>query len=473
MDRVSFLIVGGGASGTLLATQLLRRATKPLQVVIAEPAALARGVAYATPHPEHLLNVPAARMSALPDEPEHFTRWLVATGQPAPPGGFVARRVYGDYLEATLLHAARMAVPGVRLRWLVDRVDALVPDGQGQRARLASGEAIAADRVALAIGNLPGPAPVAVDSDRFIGDPWRAGALDGISPDDPVAIVGTGLTMVDVVLLLASRGHSAPIHAFSRRGLLPREGGSVLPSLLPFAPTHRVPGLRAWLRWARARQRADSRGDWRATVDALRPVTPAIWQGLSGADRRRFLRHLRPHWDVVRHRMAPCVAAILSDLIRGGRVRVEAARVAGARAASDGLEITLVPRAGQPRVQRTSWLVNATGPEMDVARARGRSRLLAQLLADGVARPDQLRLGLDATPAGSVIDAAGQPSRTLDTLGPPLRGVRWETTAIPEIRVQAQALARRWICTTEAERAPQDARFAEQAAWSEQALTRL
>jgi uncharacterized NAD(P)/FAD-binding protein YdhS len=85
------------------------------------------------------------------------------------------------------------------------------------------------------------------------------------------------------------------------------------------------------------------------------------------------------------------------------------------------------------------WLINATGPGTDITRSA--DPLLRDTLAQGLARPDPLRLGIDAGPSGAVLDASGTPSSTLFTLGPPLRGLRYETTAIPEIRDQAAALA--------------------------------
>jgi len=73
------------------------------------------------------------------------------------------------------------------------------------------------------------------------------------------------------------------------------------------------------------------------------------------------------------------------------------------------------------------------------------SPLVKNLLASGQIRCDDLRFGLDAVPDGTLIDSDGNPSEVLYTLGTALKGVLWESTAIPEIRVQARDLAEKLI----------------------------
>jgi uncharacterized NAD(P)/FAD-binding protein YdhS len=442
-----FVVVGGGASGTLLAAQILRQAKGPVEVVLAEPGRIGRGMAYGTPHHEHLLNVPSGRMSALPEDPDHFVRWLQGAGQPADPGGFAPRRAYGAYLESLVVNAAASAAGGVRFHRIRDDAVAIGRHASGALVVMRSGRALEAARVAIAVGNLAGhgPLPPLHCHARYVGDPWAVGALDGIPPADPVLVLGTGLTMVDIALTLSARSHAAPIHAVSRHGLLPRSHapGAAAPPI-PRLPAP-APSLREWVRWMRGLGEAGPRECWRPAIDALRPVTQEAWARLGEPDRRRFLRHLRPYWDVHRHRTPPSVADSVAGLLQTGRLEVQAARVAEVRAHTAGFEVQLAPRGGRrPHTTlRPGWIVNATGPEADVGRAR--SPLLRQMLSDGLARPDDLRLGLDATPAGALLDDGGRPSSFLFALGPLLRGKLWETTAVPEIRRQAQALATGWL----------------------------
>ena len=102
------IIIGGGASGVLLAYQLLERSTPDFRITLIEKRPeIGRGLAYHTGNPEHVLNVRVANMSALPDEPDHFWRWLTSReGVPPPcpdPYCFVPRRIYGDYIASLLM----------------------------------------------------------------------------------------------------------------------------------------------------------------------------------------------------------------------------------------------------------------------------------------------------------------------------------------------------------------------------------
>ena len=126
MGPVDVAIVGGGAGGTLVAVQLLRQARGPWHIALVERSgALARGLAYGPAEPCHLLNLPAAGMSALPDDPGHFVRWSGAA-----PDAFVPRALYGAYLEALLTSAHATAAPGVTLQLVCgEAVSATVDQG--------------------------------------------------------------------------------------------------------------------------------------------------------------------------------------------------------------------------------------------------------------------------------------------------------------------------------------------------------
>ncbi len=221
------VIVGGGASGTLLAAQLLRNARGPLRVALLEKSGrMGPGLAYSTESASHLLNVPASRMSAFPDDPEHFLRWVRRVEPDTGPEDFVQRRRYGRYLEAVLREAREGAAPGVHLEPMVGEVVSISRAGNARRVELADGTVLEARQVVLAVGNaLPADLPVAdgglYTSPRYIRSPWTEGALRHIRSHHSVMLIGTGLTMVDTVLSLAERGHEGRIHALSRHGLLP------------------------------------------------------------------------------------------------------------------------------------------------------------------------------------------------------------------------------------------------------------
>ena len=179
-------------------------------------------------------------------------------------------------------------------------------------------------------------------------------------------------------------------------------------------------------------------------MDALRPVIGDYWQALPMAARQRFLRHLRPWWDVHRHRLAPQVADRIHKLLSEGMLIICRGRLVRMTvdAEPDSFPLTVSWRpAGDSTVYKIGahHVVNCMGPGGDPTRSR--SPLIKGLLASGLGRPDPLRLGLDVDPDGRVISSAGEASPRLFALGPPTRGVFWEATAVPDIRQHAYRLS--------------------------------
>ena len=148
--------------------------------------------------------------------------------------------------------------------------------------------------------------------------------------------------------------------------------------------------LQLW-RWLRRRTK-DVR--WRAAVDALRPHSSAIWQAFGEAEKRRFMRHARPWWDVHRHRIATEVAQRLKDLIGSGQLEVVAGRIRSMRETEDGVEVEIARR-GRDRTElrRFDTVVNCTGPLG--AMARSANPVVRQMLDDGLIAVDPLGIGLD------------------------------------------------------------------------------
>ncbi|GII42394.1 hydroxyacylglutathione hydrolase [Planotetraspora phitsanulokensis] len=440
-------IVGGGASGTLTAVHLLRHAATsraPLRVVLVDrDGRHGTGQAYATSDPDHLLNACVDKMSAIADDPGHLLRWARANGLDVAGSDFLPRAVYGRYLRDVLTAAESHASPASPMTRVTAEVSAVSRSFRGRPAvHLSGGGRIDADAVVLALGNTrPSPLPqvAEVAGGRYVGDPWAPGALARIGDGTPVLVVGTGLTMIDVAIS-ATRAHpGATVYALSRHGLLPRAhrcpAGPPAPMPIPDDATRLADLLRA----VRAAVTAGD-GDWHSVVDGLRPHVPALWGRLSLDDRRRFLALVARYWEVHRHRIPPSTASRVSRLRAAGRLHIVRGRLAGTTAVRDGL-VAHVDEEGTPRDLRVGWVVNGTGPSADVSR----DPFLSGLFAAGLCRPDPLGLGLDADDAGAVLDARGRPSEKIFTLGPTLRGTRYETTAIPEIRTQAAGLAPRLV----------------------------
>ena len=445
-------IVGAGFAGSLTATQLLRQATDPLEILLVERRVpFGPGRAFANTLPCHLLNVPVAWMSAYPDDPDHLARWLKShsgggTEISAAEHAFIPRATYGAYIAWTLAEAENRS--RATLRRGTGEVVAIQRSGTGATLRFQDGAATEAAHVVLAVGNPPPNDPPEVESlrasARYAPDPWSEDALSGIEPDDPVVTIGSNLTMVDVALTLHHRGHRGTLLAVSTHGLLPTTHAALPPPEWTSHHNGGEKGPRPLMRAIRHEvATATSEGfDWRSVVDALRPRLQAIWSSWPETQRHRFLRHARPYWEVHRHRMAPENAATIEEWLRGGRLRVIAGRITAARETPKGLAID-VRRRGRSLTEtlRAARLVNCTGPGMDLRRSG--DPLMRDLFARGLARPGPLGIGIDADSRGALLDAAGDASPVLSTLGPPLKGLYWETTAVREIRVQAETLAHR------------------------------
>jgi uncharacterized NAD(P)/FAD-binding protein YdhS len=443
----TLVVVGSGCSGTLVATHVLSRpAGAPVHVIlIGRDPIPGRGVAYGTPHSAHLLNVPAGSMSAFPDRPEHFAEWVRRQCPELAGERFLPRALYARYLRWVLGQAVAAARPGCSFEYLNDEVISIEDDRRG--VRLASGGRLAADRVVLALGNFAPPNPPVgtpgfYRSARYTRDPWAPGALDDLS--GPVVLIGTGLTAVDVALALADRGPGLSIDAVSRRGLLPGAHRACEAAAVDTASDGPLAGSRSPSRTIDLlrdlRTRSAAAADWREVVDAVRPRSAEIWRSLPHEEQARFIRHTARYWDIHRHRMAPVVAARIAVLMDEGSLRVSAGTIDSFEECDSGVDVRVRrPGSSTPTTIHAAQVINCTGPQPDVT-AVG-DPLLDTLLVSGQARPGPFRMGIDADLDGRVIDASGRPSDSLWALGPLRKGVLWETTAVPEIRCQAAALA--------------------------------
>ncbi|NMN05359.1 MULTISPECIES: FAD-dependent oxidoreductase [unclassified Novosphingobium] len=435
-ETLPVAVIGGGFSGTLLAIHLARRGARVV-IVERDPQALAHGLAYGACGPQHLLNVRAGNMSAFPDDPGHFLRWLGLAEADAA-NHFATRASYGAYL-ASLLATARAMMPD-RIAIAIAAAQGLVPQADGTlRLALDNGTSLHARAVVLAQGNLPPQrhrALAGFEPPLVLPDPWAPGALDAIAPDARVLLVGTGLTAIDVIQSLQARGHKGPILALSRRGLVPRAHAASGPTVTP----QPMPAARGSALLHQIRARARDVG-WRHAIDELRPHTHALWQAHDATAQARFLRHARPWWDVHRHRMAPAIAQRIAALRTEGRLTVVAGNLQAVERRSDGSLVAQwrTRRDAQTVTRALDHVVVCTGPGGDPTQSR--DPLLRTLLAAGLARPCPLRLGLDVDGHWRLRDGAGRSALPIHAMGALSKGLNWEMVAVPDIRLQAQRLA--------------------------------
>lgn len=454
-------IIGAGSTGALLALHLLRRCGDQDRIFLIEKARrFGAGLAYATGNAHHLLNVRAGNMSAFSAEPDHFVDWLrrlpdqsrsMIDDDPPGPSSFAPRGLFGAYVQQSLAEAIWRGQRGDRLTIVNDEAVGVERAFGGIGVKLAVGRKLVVDTAILAVGNLP-PARTA---GPVFGDPWDARALADLDPQAPVLILGTGLTMVDTVISLLDRGHEGPIRAISRRGLLPRQHAGAIPDetgeiRLPrpwtFDPPPSGRSLVALTQAVRRTIDQAERGGrgWRSVIDGLRPHTQRLWREMSSVERKRFLRHLRPWWDVHRHRAAPQVMARIAEARERGQLRIVAGKVVATDANEQGVTIQVKLRGGDALVEhRGLRLLDCTGLNSDCTRLD--QPLLTQLLESGLIRPDPLYLGVDVAEDGALIDRAGQAAADLFAIGPITKGAFWEIIAVPDLRVACEAMAARLL----------------------------
>ncbi len=449
--RRTIAIVGAGYSGVATAIQLLRRVRdRPTRILLIERGPeFGRGLAYSkTPYP-YLLNVPASRMAAMASDPKGFVRFAQRHDARATADDFLPRALYGDYLQDLLQRAEAEAPAHVILERLRGEVvDLAVPAHDGLTTlTLSDGRRATAREVVLALGTplprLPAAIRCTIEPPCLRQNPWADGrALEGRRA---ILVLGSGLTMADVVCAAVHADPAVEVHAISRHGLVPAGQTAFRPDTLsevgPALARSAGSISRITASVRSLAQEAENRGvDWREVITLVRHEVPALWSGLSHRERARFLRHVRAHWDVHRHRLPAAVLARLDALRSTGQLSVHAGRVLSLDAANRGVRATWAPRGSrEPRMLEAGEVVNCTGPEYDVGRSP--DPLWRALLARGLAVRDELALGLRTGPHGAVLGPTGAAIPHLYYIGPMLRADHWEATAVGELRVHTERLA--------------------------------
>src|SRR6201996_5189701 len=428
-------IIGGGVSGALTAFHLVRQEAQARVILIDKRPDFGLGLAYSTPSLRHLLNVPAGKISALPDQPDHFLYWLRRNYDPAATEKtFAPRAVFGRYIQTLLKSTSE-------LEQEVATVVDIRQQDSGAVLTLDNGCELRANLIVLATGNfdpapLPGVTKAASDLGLYRHNAWVAETYEGLDPDAPVALIGTGLTGVDVVLRLRELGHRGRVIALSRHGIFPNRHDDYIPLSSTAIPLDTPATCVAYLRALRAAIREGA--EWRAAIDSLRETTNKLWLRLPIKEKKRFRRHLQHRWDVVRHRMAPPIADIIESELRNGTLEVHEGHLKAVDASPKGAHITLRAH-GDNESFYADRVINCTGPSMNYRRVS--STLLQNLFKRGLVASGPLGTGFHCSQDGAVIDADGHASEIIFNLGPGRLGDLLESIAVPEIRQQTVELA--------------------------------
>jgi uncharacterized NAD(P)/FAD-binding protein YdhS len=314
---------------------------------------------------------------------------------------------------------------------------------------LAQGGELAADFVVISTSH-PAPAPPPVIASlcphpSIIANPWAPDALAAIGAAQDVLIIGTGLTMADIVATLARQNHQGRITAFSRRGQLSR-GHAFVPTPFTWFADHPAPptvlGLTRKIRELVAAARSQGL-PWQTVLDDVRANGKILWKNFETAERRRFLRHLRSFWDTHRYRLAPQTEQVVQSKLADGSLTVLAASLRAAEHGGGKISVMLRPRGAAPaQLVRlgVDTIIVTTGPAH--GSITGQLPVLASLAAQGALRADPLGLGVAVDPHGRAIGADGLGNPRLYVAGPLAREQYGELMGMPQVAEQASAVAR-------------------------------
>lgn len=439
----SIIIVGGGASGVVLAAHLLKSPNPDLRVTLIEKRPhFGQGLAYSTLLSAHVLNVSASGMSAHADDPGNFARWLLERGLARPDQGpfYAPRSLYARYLQELLDELEERERETGRLRLIREESLSISPTPAGVDVALANGTSVVAHLAVLATGHDEQPGAGQGHAIRMGSD-----ADTALDPRAKVLVLGAGLSMVDAFLSLDQRGHRGEIVAVSRRGLLPSPHRKGNPIKLDVADIPLGTQLSYFVGWFRnlIRENRKAGGDWRDVVDGLRPFNQKIWQNWPSSAKRRFVEHTKAWWDIHRHRMAPEVYDRVMEAVRSGRIRLVAGRVTKIEP-GDGFSVEIQQRGTQAvETLEVARIYDCTGIARDISTTS--NGVVRSLVERGLARPDPLRLGLDVTARCELIAADGTVSTKILAVGPLTRGTFFEIDAIPDIRVQCAKLSKQLL----------------------------
>jgi uncharacterized NAD(P)/FAD-binding protein YdhS len=443
-------IIGGGLSGSLVAINLMRLSKKQLSISLFEKnmGQMNRGVAYSSALPYQLLNVPVKDMSLFGDMPGHFMDWLQLSGYEYKGDDFAPRDVYGHYIADTF--SAETLKTAHHLAIIPAEVKSVTHKDGMYSLTTHKNETFVANKVVLCTGNFPPGDIPGLPQDvkkvkSYVGHPWGGFYISTVNSKEDILMVGSGLTMIDMVLSLNQKGHKGKITVISRRGMLPLPHGDALDYNLSRVPSGdlSVSQLMDWVKDEIAK--AEKQGkNWRSVANAVRDHIPQLWRGLSLEEKRRFMRHLRPFWEIHRHRMPAESLDILNRMKQEGRLELIAGRINGAEVRGETTTVKYRCRNSKDEKQITvNRIINCTGPETEY-RKMG-SSLYQSLVENKLAQPDVLALGLKANADGFVIDETGNVNTDMALIGPPAKGVLWECTALREIRQQAALVAEKML----------------------------
>jgi uncharacterized NAD(P)/FAD-binding protein YdhS len=433
-------VIGGGFTGAAAAIACAMRIEHPFRLTIVERgASLGRGVAYGGDHPLHLLNVRTRDLSIRAGQPGDFLNWAfrqIDQGEnhsslhEGLAHTFLPRQLFGEYVRQRLFETIKQRTD-ITFTVVNAAATGLSAASGRYRIELTGAEPLAADIVILATAYGP-----QVKSMRGALAPYEPISGVRFAASSSIVLIGSGLSMVDLLLTARREGFTKTAIVISRRGQLPKIHApkGVVPQEVGLPRSKRAASLAASVRIAC--EAAEVHGTpWQAVINGLRPSLQTIWRGLPVEEQARFLRHLRPFWDAHRHRLPIEVHGRIQQEFTEGRARLLKGRVTKVERSAGGFVVAVRRAGGGQEKIETDLAFDCTGHRPDLAQP-----LIAKMLEQGLAETDAHGLGLAVESDGRI--KGDIRSRGLFALGPLCQGSLWEITSVPEIVRQADDAAR-------------------------------
>lgn len=445
-------IIGGGFCGVMTLNHLIKEAKQPLIIFLFNKKyPVAKGIAFQSYTDEHLMNVEARNMSAFVNDPDHFVKWCqrkqLHRDHQEVPTSYLPRNYYGQYLNEVYQVCLSHLPEHIQFTSIDDEVIDVENKGDQYIISTKGEQKTIADKIVLATGNDAPEDPKIPNTDflkssRYHSNPWNAISIQDVPEAKNVLIIGTGLTMVDVVLGLLEKNFTGKIIALSPHGfkILPHRKQHpqrlILDELAPPYDLQTV--FKLFYKFVRQAKINGQSGE--TVVDAVRSKTQEIWQHLSLRDKERFMTHLRHMWGVARHRLPADIHKKIQSLIQDQHLEVVAGKIDNITVDADGAHVEVTLRHTHQKLNLiVDRVINCTGPQTDIRKQKG--NLYRNLIEKKLVASDEMNLGIHATADGRIINSDGTISNRIFTLGSLLKGKLWESTAIPELRVQAYRTA--------------------------------
>lgn len=440
---VKIAIVGGGLSGSLVAIYLLKYIKYSLEILLFEKSTeqLYRGAAYSSKLPYQLLNVPVNGMSLFQEDNLHFFNWLNDKNIKAAVDDFVSRKLFGDYVEETMQkYITENNVHHFQI--IQDEVIDVTTNDSKTIVYSKKHLPVEVNKVYLCTGNFL-PESLKNSSlenlvNNYIQNPWDGKFFSKIKPNDTVFILGTGLSMVDWVMSLCkNENFKGKIIALSRRGFLPLSHGlnpAYQLQKIPDFNTSSILDIYYWIK-SEVKYAESQHKNYRSVIDAVRPFLNEIWGTLSKEDKQQFCRHIKPFWDIHRHRIPVHSFDFLNQLINEQILEIISGRLIGVDDKENEFSITFQPkRITNFKTIKSNWIINCTGPQTNYTKID--DLLFQNMLISETFDTGDINLGLVTQDMGFIVAKNGKINENIIMIGPAAKGNLWEIIALNEIKQQ-------------------------------------